>query len=58
MGFSFDGMQPKDWGMFRQKVNTRVLLREPERCPECNRVFISLYPLRACQDHHGLDELR
>jgi len=50
-------MQPKDWTMFRPKVNSRVLLREPERCPECNRVFISLYPLRVCQDHQGLDEL-
>ena len=57
MGLSFDGMQPKDWTMFRPKVNSRVLLREPERCPECNRVFISLYPLRVCLDHQGLDEL-
>jgi len=57
MGLSFDGMQPTDGAMFRPKVNSRVLLREPERCPECNRVYISLYPLRVCQDHQGLDEL-
>ena len=29
----------------------RVLLREPERCPECNRIFLSLYGLRGCNDH-------
>lgn len=37
--------------------NSRVLLREPEVCAECNKVFISLYPLRACADHEGLDEV-
>lgn len=57
MGLSFDGFQPQDGNRFRPKVNNRVLLREPERCPECNKVFISLYPLRICQDHQGLDEL-
>lgn len=35
----------------------RVLLREPESCPECNAVFISLYALKRCSDHYGLDEL-
>lgn len=35
----------------------RVLLREPERCAECNRVYISLYPLRRCEEHEGLDEV-
>ncbi|MBI5562745.1 MAG: hypothetical protein HY894_07855 [Deltaproteobacteria bacterium] len=35
----------------------RVLLREPERCPECNRVYLGLYPLKRCDDHEGLDEL-
>ncbi|MBI5643380.1 MAG: hypothetical protein HY954_07895 [Deltaproteobacteria bacterium] len=34
-----------------------VLLREPERCGECNKVFISLYPLKRCTDHEDLDEL-
>ncbi len=37
--------------------SSRVLLREPERCAECNKVFISLYPLRACADHEGLEEI-
>ncbi len=35
----------------------RVLLREPEVCEECNRVFLSLYSLRACEDHEGLEEV-
>ena len=43
-------------GLYRGKRN-RVLLREPERCKECNRVFISLYELRDCSDHDGLEEI-
>ncbi|MEK6792055.1 MAG: hypothetical protein AABY45_10195 [Deltaproteobacteria bacterium] len=35
----------------------RVLLREPERCSVCNKVFLSLYPLRSCVEHEGLDEM-
>jgi len=35
----------------------RVLLREPERCAECNSVFLSLYALRSCVEHDGLDEV-
>lgn len=35
----------------------RVLLREPERCGQCNRVFLGLYPIRACAEHEGLDEI-
>lgn len=34
-----------------------VLLREPEKCAECNRIFVSLYSLRECSDHEGLDEI-
>ncbi len=56
-GISADFSKPKDWTMFRPGKRSRVLLREPERCPECNKVFISLYPLRLCDDHEGLDEL-
>ncbi|MBI5344778.1 MAG: hypothetical protein HZB83_05500 [Deltaproteobacteria bacterium] len=33
----------------------RVLLREPERCMECSEVFISLYPLRRCEDHASIE---
>ncbi len=35
----------------------KVLLREPETCAECRGVFLSLYALRCCDDHEGLDEL-
>lgn len=35
----------------------RVLLREPEMCAECGGVFLSLYPLRSCFDHDGLDKI-
>lgn len=35
----------------------RVLLREPERCPECAGVYLSLYPLSDCPDHEGLDKI-
>lgn len=33
--------------------NSRVLLREPELCPECGRVFLSLYTIRRCEEHIG-----
>ncbi|OGQ50712.1 MAG: hypothetical protein A3J24_08285 [Deltaproteobacteria bacterium RIFCSPLOWO2_02_FULL_53_8] len=36
---------------------SRVLLREPERCSECNRVFLGLYPVKFCAEHEGLDEI-
>ncbi len=35
----------------------KVLLREPEMCAECRGVFLSLYPIRHCDDHEGLDDL-
>lgn len=43
-------------GSFR-KPRSRVLLREPEMCPECSRVYLSLYPIRSCPEHEGLDEV-
>jgi len=46
-----------DWFKYRQLGRKRVLLREPERCLECGRVFISLYPLGRCVDHDGLEEI-
>ncbi len=42
--------------MFSGK-GSRVLLREPERCLECGKVFISLYALKSCSDHEGLDRI-
>lgn len=44
-------------GIFNGRGNTRVLLREPERCLECGKVFISLYALKSCKDHEGLDRI-
>lgn len=45
------------FGMFNDKGGSRVLLREPERCLECGKVFISLYALKSCSDHEGLDRI-
>lgn len=42
---------------YRPRQYSRVLLREPERCFECNKVFLSLYRLRCCADHEGLEEI-
>lgn len=42
--------------MFNGK-GSRVLLREPERCLECGKVFISLYALKSCSDHEGLERI-
>lgn len=40
------------------RVGTRrVLLREPEMCAECGSVFLSLYPIRRCNDHDGLEKI-
>lgn len=45
-----------NWAGYRKKTVNTVLLREPERCMECNKVYLSLYPLRSCKDHEGLDK--
>ncbi len=34
----------------------RVLLREPEKCLACEGEFLSLYPLKDCIEHAGLDK--
>lgn len=44
-------------GYFRRPSGNRVLLREPEVCAECNKVFVSLYAIRSCADHQGLEEI-
>ena len=44
-------------GYFRKPAGHRVLLREPEVCAECNKVFVSLYAIRSCADHLGLEEI-
>lgn len=42
---------------FKRPSGHRVLLREPEVCAECNKVFVSLYAIRSCADHQGLEEI-
>ncbi len=49
---SYDDLWPRRYG-----GRTKVLLHEPEVCRECGRVFQSLYPLRCCKDHEGLDSV-
>ena len=42
---------------FKRAAGPRVLLREPEVCAECNKVFVSLYAIRSCADHQGLEQI-
>ena len=35
-----------------------ILLREPETCGECGRVFASLYPIHKCFEHIDLEKLK
>ncbi|WKZ33666.1 MAG: hypothetical protein QY316_04495 [Thermodesulfobacteriota bacterium] len=51
------GQRGKEIARVLQEGASRVLLREPEACMECNRVFVSLYPIRSCREHEGLDEI-
>jgi len=47
-----------DWSWNGRAIGrNRVLLREPEKCPACEVVFLSLYPIGCCADHAGLDRL-
>lgn len=41
----------------QRPYKAKILLREPERCWECGRTFISLYPLKHCGDHEDLERL-
>ncbi len=47
----------EDWRKYHPRGRERVLLREPEMCRECLRTFLSLYPLKRCADHDGLEEI-
>lgn len=51
------GLGGESKGFRRTSGRSRVLLHEPERCAQCNGVYLSLYPLRSCLDHDGLDEI-
>ena len=42
---------------FMKKKDDDVLLRGPEPCKKCKRVFMSLYPLAKCCDHEGLEAI-
>ena len=35
----------------------RMILREAETCPRCKAVYLSLYPVRTCADHEGLEQI-
>ncbi|MBI5903715.1 MAG: hypothetical protein HZB84_09575 [Deltaproteobacteria bacterium] len=54
---NLSGFRSADMAGSYRGIRNRVLLREPERCKECNRVFISLYELKDCNDHDGLEEI-
>ncbi len=56
--FSLSDFEMKWSGKKTSSGKKRVLLREPEVCLECNRVFLALYAIRSCRDHEGLDEIR
>lgn len=43
---------------FMEKKDDDVLLREPETCKKCKRVFMSLYPLGKCGDHDALEAIK
>ncbi|MBI5560567.1 MAG: hypothetical protein HY883_04775 [Deltaproteobacteria bacterium] len=45
-----------DWLRHYPRGREKVLLREPEVCRECTRTYLSLYPLRVCSDHDGLEK--
>jgi len=44
-----------DWLRYHPGGKVKVLLREPEVCRGCAKTYLSLYPLRGCPDHDGLD---
>lgn len=37
--------------------SVKLLLREPERCSKCGGVFLSIYPLKECNEHEALEEI-
>jgi hypothetical protein len=42
---------------FGRSRKVKVLLREPEACRECGTKYLSLYPIKECLEHEGLDEI-
>ncbi|MEE9615266.1 MAG: hypothetical protein V3W31_10030 [Thermodesulfobacteriota bacterium] len=47
----------EDWLRYHPRGREKVLLREPEICRQCGRTYLSLYPLRVCSDHDGLESV-
>jgi hypothetical protein len=45
----------EDWLHYHPKGREKVLLREAEVCRECGSAYQSLYPLKSCIDHEGLE---
>ena len=41
---------------FGQRRKVKVLLREPELCRECGAEYLSLYPIKRCFEHEGLED--
>ena len=39
------------------KITNKVLIREAETCGICGGIYLSLYPLRRCGDHEGLERI-
>jgi hypothetical protein len=54
--FSTSTGEAEDWLKYHPKGREKVLLREVEICRVCAKKFLSLYPLKSCADHSGLDE--
>ncbi len=63
METDFLGERERGGGIFKESASTligssgKVLLRSPEGCRECGVQFKSLYPLRRCLDHMGLENI-
>lgn len=45
------------WSERNSGRSSKVLLHECERCGECGKTYLSLYPLSQCKDHAGLDKI-
>ena len=50
-----DPFDKDEFKEFMQKED--VLLRAPETCKNCKKVFMSLYPLARCRYHDGLEAI-
>jgi len=50
--------EDKSWLKYRAYTESApVLLHGPEKCGFCGVTYISLYPLKFCLDHEGLEEV-